>query len=137
MESLLSYDPEFLEDPRRYELHTLGLQDMIGLAESVELLLELGVENVRSYLLGLHRPGLDWIERRDGAVSVTPEEPGGRAGILAFRLRRGTPELAEAMRAAGLVVSLRQGCLRLAPHFYTRPADIDRVLDVLDGWSEA
>jgi selenocysteine lyase/cysteine desulfurase len=137
MDSLLSYDPTLLDDARRYELHTLGLQDMIGLAESIELLLELGVANVREYLLELHQPILDWVDERDDAVAVTPEDPGGRAGILAIRLRRGTAELAEAMQGAGLMISVREGCIRLAPHFYTRPEDIERVLEVLHGWRRA
>jgi selenocysteine lyase/cysteine desulfurase len=135
MESLLTYDPAFLDDVRRYELHTLGLQDVLGLAESLELLNELGVGRIREYLHGLHEPVLDWIRDTDGAIAVTPEDPEGRAGILAFRVAAGMRELAEAMRAAGLLISVREGAIRLAPHFYTAPTDMERVRDVLDGWS--
>jgi selenocysteine lyase/cysteine desulfurase len=135
MESLLTYDPELLEDPRRYELHTLGLQDVLGLAESLELFQELGVGRIRRYLLSLHEPVLEWIRHTDGAVSVTPEAPEGRAGILAFRVAAGMDDLAQSMRGAGLRISVREGSIRLAPHFYTAPADMERVRDVLDAWS--
>jgi hypothetical protein len=33
---------------------------------------------------------------------------------------------------AGVVCALREGAIRLAPHWYNTPADMARLLDILD-----
>ena len=51
------------------------------------------------------------------------------AGIVSFR-RHGTEShaIVRRLRERGVIAAPRQGWVRMAPHFYISPADIDQVL---------
>jgi selenocysteine lyase/cysteine desulfurase len=40
-----------------------------------------------------------------------------------------------ALKAAGIVCSLREGAIRLSPHAYTTTEEMERVVDILEGCS--
>lgn len=128
---LLDYRYAFFPDGRKFELATLGIQDYLGMAHSVELLLEVGIETIRRHLLEVHRPLVEWIADAEAAVPVTPLEPERRAGIFAFRLPR--PERrAAGLEAAGFRLSVREGAIRLAPHLYNTVEEMERLVGLLD-----
>ena len=55
-------------------------------------------------------------------------------GIVSLVVSGADPkEVVRRGRAAGVVVSARAGRLRVSPHFYNTPADIDRLFSVLTG----
>lgn len=125
------YRWDLVEDGRRFELATLGIQDHLGLAHSLELLLEMGPGRVREHVHRLHRPVLDWVADQEHVRLVTPEDPVHRAGILSFTL----PEVeaaAAALREAGIHLAVREGMIRLAPHFYNSLQEMEEVVAVLE-----
>lgn len=125
------YALDYLDDGRRFEPATLGVQDYLGLAVSLEVLLELGVERIRSHQRRLHDEVETWARRR-GVRVVGPADPDARAGIVALALEH--PGRAHrALADAGIRAAVREGWLRLAPHAYVTEADVDRTLAVLDG----
>ncbi|MSR36353.1 MAG: aminotransferase class V-fold PLP-dependent enzyme [Gemmatimonadetes bacterium] len=129
--SLGGYAWEPLEDARRFELATLGIQDHLGLAVSIELILELGPERIHEHLMGVHAPLLEWAESRRDVVMVTPRDPERRAGIVSFR----TPDperTAAALGRARVICAVREGAVRLAPHFYNTADEMRAVVEVLD-----
>jgi kynureninase len=68
-----------------------------------------------------------WAEDQRGVTLVTPADPARRAGIVS--LRPADPAAASArLSAAGVPHALREGAIRLAPHFYTSPEDIARAV---------
>lgn len=130
---LLEYRYTFTGDGRKYELATLGVQDYLGMAHSIELILELGVERIRRHVTRLQEPLFRWIDEAEGVVRITPREEEKRAGIVSFRMPR-QAEAVAALREAGVELAVRDGAVRLAPHLYNTPAEIGRVLDVLEGF---
>jgi cysteine desulfurase/selenocysteine lyase len=128
---MLHYGMEWRENARKFELATLGIQDYLGLARSVEVLLEVGVDNIRRHIHALHEPVLDWIDSRADARCVTPRDPERRAGILAFELSD-VDGAAEALRAQRVVFSVREGLIRLAPHFHNTVEEMETVVRILD-----
>ena len=61
---------------------------------------------------------------------VTPRERMHRAGVFAVQ----PPELdavSARLKAHNVIHSVRERCIRLAPHWYTTPAQWDRVLRLL------
>jgi len=126
---LTHYNDVLRKDARRFELITLPFQDFAGMNESLSLLLELGIERIGSHLKALHEPVIRWAESR--GIAVTSPVGAHGSGILCIAPR--DPAAAhKALRSAGVICSLREGSLRLAPHCYTAPSDFERVMEVLD-----
>ncbi len=130
-DDMLHYRMEWLDSARRFELATLGVQDYLGLACSVEMLLEMDVTEVERYIHHLHQPLVDWIASQPDVQPVTPLEPHRRAGILSF-VPRDLGRAISALEDLGAVFGVRQGAIRLAPHFYNTREEIDRVVEALD-----
>lgn len=136
--SLTSYQWGLRSDARRFEVATLPFHDFAGFAASLELLREVGVERIEQHLRNLLRPVKEWLKGAEGVDLITPDDEGSSAGILAFR----TPAndaVAAALKQAGVTSGLREGAIRLAPHFYNLEDDVTPVLEVLNavqgrGW---
>ena len=128
---LTDYNPTFRSDARRFELATLPFQDFLGMAESVGLLLELGVERIQAYLRHVAHP------LRDAAAAgtvelVSPTDGTHESAIICVR----TPHVAEsfhALKQAGVVCVMREGAIRLSPHCYNTVEEIERVVEILGG----
>lgn len=128
---LLDYKYEFLPDARRYEPATQGLQDLVGLNESIELLLEAGVSRIRAHQQEVLRPLLDWLAEHPEVAVVSDPSPARRTGILCFQPTN--PENTfQALGDAGVACVLREGAIRVAPHLYNTVDDVARVVDVLN-----
>jgi len=128
--NLLSYDDRLVDDARRFEASSPAAQDQLGLTASIGLLLELGVEAIAAYLRTLGDPLLAWAERR-GVRVTSPTDPLHRSQIVCLA----PPDAREAnrrLRQAGIVVSLREGAIRLAPHCYNTIEEMEKVVEVLD-----
>jgi cysteine desulfurase/selenocysteine lyase len=126
---LTDYRDVLRADARRFELITLPYQEFVGLATSLDLLLELGVDAIQAHLAELTQPLLEWARRR--SVPVTSPTGAHASGITCVAPPR-VAEAYKALRRAGVSLSHREGALRLAPHCYTSLAEIERVIAVLD-----
>jgi len=125
------YRQEWRGNARKFEPATLGVQDYLGLAGSVEILLEMGVESIREHILGVQEPLIEWAAPRSGVRMWTPSEPERRAGIISFFVEH-TDEVAALLRRDRVVFSVRGSAIRFAPHFYNTVEEIERVVDILD-----
>jgi cysteine desulfurase/selenocysteine lyase len=126
----VDYRWEWIDGARRYEVATPAFQDFAGLAVSIELLMETGVERIRAHVSRLIDPVAEWLEARRVRI-VSDMSPARRSGIFAFRPRdlQGT---VRALHAAGVVCVPREGAVRLSPHLYNTHEEMARVVEVLD-----
>ena len=130
--SLVQYDLTYRDDARRFEVSTLPFQEFAGLVASLELLLELGTAAVARHVERLSDAIVGWAEERDEVRLITPAARSRRAGIVA--LAPADPASASArLTRAGVSHALREGAIRLSPHCYNTPQDVDRALEALDG----
>lgn len=132
---LLHYRYELWETARRFEVATQPWQDIAGMTESVNLLMETGIETIHAHVLSLQEPLIGWLGER-GIEIATDLRPEKRSGIFSFRPE--SPEQAfRALHKAGVKCVLREGLVRLSPHLYNTAEDIQAVIDVLserEGW---
>ena len=70
--------------------------------------------------------------RARGAEIVSPWGAGERSGIVVFRLGNDPQRLCAELISQGFIVRVRNGGIRVAPHFYNNEDDIDRLLAALD-----
>jgi len=127
---LTDYDFTYRDDARRFEMITLPYQDFIGLNASLDLFLEVGLDEVYAQIERLTTRIVQWASGAPGVRLVTPPAREQRAGIVAVA----PPDPAaasERLMSAGVTHSLREAAIRLSPHFYNTDEEIDRALALL------
>lgn len=128
--SLLDYDATWHDDARRFEVVTLDFVNFAAMAESLSLFNELGVPRTAEAVRHLANHALLFADANPSVALITPREMARRAGVLAFRVADldGT---SKRLREANVFHAVREGCIRLAPHWYNTVADLDRALNLL------
>jgi len=126
---LTDYGTAYRADARRFEVGTLPFQEMQAMTVSLDLLLDLGIDGIAEHLRVLRRPLVEAASR--GAFSLTsPTDGVHESGIVCVR----TDDVARthaALRQAGVVCVMREGSIRLSPHWYNTSEEIARVLEIL------
>jgi cysteine desulfurase / selenocysteine lyase len=127
---LIDYDFTYREDARKFEVITLPYQDFVGLNSSLDMFLEVGLDAVYAHVHRLTSRIIEWSFGMPGVRLVTPPDAARRAGIVA--VAPSDPVAAsDRLTAAGVTHSLREGAIRLSPHFYNTDDEIDRALALL------
>jgi selenocysteine lyase/cysteine desulfurase len=129
---LTDYDFTYREDARRFEVITLPYQDFAGLNASLDLFFEVGLDRIYQRIHELTARVVEWAFDRDDVDLVTPADPEHRAGIVAVA-PRDPVAASNRLAAAGVSHSLREGAIRLSPHFYNTDQEIDAVMELLVG----
>jgi len=126
----LSFAPPagWADGARRFAAGTPAVLPTLFSRPGLAIVRDLGLETIRSLSLA-HTDRI--IARADeaGLAVVTPRAHAARAGIVALRCN-GDAAVVRDLVGNGYVCSYR-GAIRIAPHFYTTPADIDRFMDEL------
>ena len=125
--TLLAYDLTWRDDARRFEQITLAYQDFAGMAVSLGLLRELGWNSVMRHI-ATRANELYEGAKRAGVPLVTPADR--LAGIVTVRPFDVSAASAR-LQSAGVIHSVREGTIRLAPHCYTTSAEIGTALGAL------
>jgi selenocysteine lyase/cysteine desulfurase len=117
----------------RYEGGTQNMAGFIGLAESLERLLDLGTAAIAERVLDIADLACRRL-REAGAVIASPHDGPHRSGIVAFELPgEDATTVRQRCLAAGVVLSARSGKLRISPHAYVNEADVERLIAALAG----
>lgn len=128
--SLVDYRYQLLDDARRFEVGTHAYQGFAGMLRSLELLLELGVPAVWTHVRELQDQIIEHCRQRK--IQVTSDFSGARrSGIICIRPHEADKVFAHLVNR-GITCALREGSIRISPHFYNAPEDIDCFLRVLD-----
>jgi cysteine desulfurase/selenocysteine lyase len=126
---LTQYDDTLRGNARRFELITLPYQDFAGMNESLKLLLGIGVPTIAEHLRTLHAPVLEWAGRRNVRV-VSPV--GDRASGIICVAPSDVGAAFRALKAGRVICGMREGGIRLSPHFYNTVEEMERVVDILE-----
>lgn len=129
------YRFELLPDARRFEPGSYNIAGILALGASLDLLLEVGIDEVWSRVEsltagvceGLASKGYHVFSPRDGADE--------RSGIVIFE--HNDPDrhraIVHELEAANIVIALREGRLRFSGHFYNSAEQVDRLISALPG----
>lgn len=115
----------------RYEGGSQNMAGFIGLAASLELLLEVGIEQIGQRVLEI----TDYACRRladAGAKILSHRTADERSGIVSFEVPgHDSQKLRDLLLARGVVLSCRAGKLRISPQAYVHEEDVERLVAVL------
>ena len=106
--------------------------NLVGLDASLEFVLRFGPETVAEHNRRLIEMMFERLPK-DRCVPASPLDPAHRGpyGCFAARSAEKTVELYQKLRIANVVVSLREGNIRVSPHLYNTERDIDKLISVL------
>lgn len=110
------------ESAERYEGGMLNFPSIYGAAESIRMMLELGMDCIEKRVMDLAGMTADLL-RRSGA-SIQHEHT---HIIAASWPDRDASALAQKLQEQHIVVSARHGNLRVSPHFYNNEADLEKL----------
>ena len=127
-----SFDVEHL-DPgkgaRRFEYGTPAVAAIYAARAGIALLDEIGIPTVRERHMLLSQRLVDGA-RAQGWTVRCPNNPRERTSIVT--LEHSQPQSAvDALRAQGVITDSRPGLIRLSPHYFNTPDEIDRALELL------
>ncbi len=122
---------DLLPDARRFEAGSLNTNGIHGLRASIELLLEIGIEEVARRALAVAARLAEGLESigwkvasplpvRSPIVGATP--PGVERTLLQWH---------RYLEEHGVVCAPREGLLRFSPHFYNDEGEVDRIIEFL------
>lgn len=123
----LNYQLDFLPDARRYEYGTANFLGLVGLSASVELLKEIGLNNIERHLLQLGELLVRELENV-GMQFLNAKDKKHWSGIYSFK-GNDTERLFEFLKEHKIICSLRNGMLRISPHFYNTVEEIQETAD--------
>ena len=126
-----SRDMTLRQDAGRYECGTLNTIGCYGLRASIELLLEVGVERIAPAVQAL-ADQLAAGAAEKGYQLLGDRTPENGAGIIAIQKPgMDSRKVVHDLKQKGIIAAPRQGWVRLSPHFYISPEEIERVIEAL------
>jgi len=123
---------ELATDAKRFECGSPNMLGAHALNASLELLLDVGMENVQKALNNKIQTLQHALSERPEIELITDTEQKLRSGILTFRHRKIEPELLfNQLKEHGVVCACRCGGIRFSPHFYTPDSVLTGAVDLI------
>jgi selenocysteine lyase/cysteine desulfurase len=129
--TFLDYELELHSSARRYEPGTLPTDHIAAISAAIDLLREMGGDNVRERILE-RVAGLAAGLAERGWRIASPEPLA--SGILAAipPLPHSPGSMAKALEQRGVIVASREGAVRFSPHAGNDSGEVTRALGVID-----
>ncbi|MDX1953334.1 MAG: aminotransferase class V-fold PLP-dependent enzyme [Verrucomicrobiota bacterium] len=127
----------YRSDARKYEAGTHNLAGLAGLKASLELILELGVDNIAAELLRKRAWVTPELQRKGFTVLQADSPKQNWGGMFSFYAEgKDMAELHQKLEAAGIWVNLRidrtgKKYIRISPHFFNTDEELNRMLELL------
>ncbi|HWD17941.1 MAG TPA: aminotransferase class V-fold PLP-dependent enzyme [Verrucomicrobiae bacterium] len=125
----------YSSDARRYEAGSASLLGLAGLRASLELLLEIGVENIAAELTRKRAWLVPALQAKGYTVLQADAPAANVSGITTFfKPGEDSAALHQKLLDAGIDTSLRvdrggQKYIRISPHFYNTDAELHRLVE--------
>jgi selenocysteine lyase/cysteine desulfurase len=128
-----NFEQDWNEGALAWETGTGPTALLHGLEASLKLLHETGVERIAEYLNGLTDYLCERLQERPDYEVVSSRRAGEKSQIVCLRHRGGQTPMAlyAHLKRQNIFVAPRGARLRIAPHFYNLPAEIDTLVKAL------
>ncbi len=121
----------------RYEGGTFNMVGLAGLGASLQMFLDIGIENISD---ALHDVIIETAERLQsiGATIHSSQNSQQWSGILSFDLpEKDAIAVKQHAKKQNVILNARNGHLRVSPHAYTSEQEIDRLIAALKSTSSS
>ena len=126
-----NYDFRMSPDAKRYEPGCVNTAILDAFNASMELLISTGIDRIWERVRGLTEQIFEKARESEYEI-LSSEKPEDRSGIVTFRVP-GVDNIAlwKALQNRKVRCSSRGGGIRLSPHFYNTPEEVDAVFGIL------
>ncbi len=123
--------PVLPESAAAYEGGVQAFTALFGLEASVDLILRLGLDRIETRILGLAERCREIVAAHGGVLHPAAKGPAASQIVTASFPRLDSARLAARLRESRVAVSVRQGNLRVSPHFFNNHSDLRRLSHAL------
>ncbi|MBN2835996.1 MAG: aminotransferase class V-fold PLP-dependent enzyme [Candidatus Delongbacteria bacterium] len=125
---------KYFEDARRYETGTIGYSLFHAWIAGLDLLIEIGVQNIHNRVIALTDIIVKGLKSRNYKIYSPIENINERSGIISFSTgnESSNSALVNKLAAKNIIVALRDGRIRVSPNFYNNEEEIEKFLENLD-----
>lgn len=123
------YDLNYQPTAERFEPGMFNVGGVVGAIESLKMMLDIGIENIERRILE-HSLYLSERLNAEGYRLATVDEPQHLSGIVSVYHDR-PDDLFAYLQEKKIQVSLRNGLIRIAPHFYNTRSEIEQFFECL------
>jgi cysteine desulfurase / selenocysteine lyase len=129
--SFTDYRLTLRPDARRLEAGITSYANIAGLEASLDLIDRVGVPRICGHIRGLTTRLIERLRAR-GYVTKSTQPPDESAGIVSFvHPDREADAIGVRLAAEGIIVSVREGALRVSAHGFNTPDEIDALIAAL------
>lgn len=114
----------------RFESGTQNWAGVIGFGAAIEIILEIGLDNISKSVRHLTELSLEYSQELPVEI-LTPMNWEQRAGIVSIRPPINAEDVRMKLLNRGIVCSARRDALRISPHFYNTPEEIQQLFACL------
>ena len=126
---VLRYNLKPFTSARRFEIGSYSYSNLRTFYASLKLLEKIGIPKIQRQNLALLDRLVDYLE--DSPYQIKSSlEPKHRSSIFSFSAKNGK-KLYEKLIKNKIIVSYREGLIRLSPHFYNTTSEIDQLIRIL------
>ena len=132
----MNYEFNFKPNAQRFEEGSLNTMSIHAFGAALDLLLETGIENIENRVMALGDSIIEQLNQRGLRIfSSTHQEE--RSGNISFEMNQDTSQLYEWMLKNKVKLTVRDGLVRVSPHFYNSEDEVSRFFDQLDEFSKS
>jgi selenocysteine lyase/cysteine desulfurase len=129
--SFLKAGPDLKPDARRFEAGTLNTNGVYGLRAAIDLLLEIGIENIALEVVRVAARLADRMDEIGWRVGSPRPIASGIVGAIPPGVDMSLLRWHRKLEENGVVCAPREGMLRFSPHFYNDDGEVDRLVELL------
>lgn len=119
---------DYASDARRFDTGTPPVLTSFAARAGMEIINEVGVPAISDRIDMLSKTAIDGCQSR-GLKMVSPLDIVRKGGTTAIELEMDSHLMEKELAARNIIASARGNVIRVAPHFYTKPDEIEHVLD--------
>jgi selenocysteine lyase/cysteine desulfurase len=123
------YDGIAYPDARRFEIGNSNYPGIYGLNEGIKLILNLGIKNIEERVLQLTDFLIQKLQEANFDINSSLKK-NERSGIVSFNVAD-PMRFQRLLRERNIIVNVRRGAIRVAPHFYNTEDEIQTFVDCL------
>lgn len=130
---LFNHDQTLAPTAKRFEGGTYNFPGIYGYRASLSTLLDFGIENIEKHISHLTSLIVEGLSGEKNMTLYTSDKPEQRAGIVTFSLNKNIKagDLSGFLSENQIIVAVREGKIRFAPHYYNTDEEIEQAVTIL------